>query len=74
MYAKGRYIEQNIPRAHPRYDISYPPYYTAVAKVVTDWSLYKYVIKSCVDVIVVNTHGEVLRKQDSVPRHYASDG
>jgi len=57
---KGKYIEGNMPRAHPKRSVDYPPYYDATAYVVTSWSQYEIIVKSYSGVIVVNTHGEYL--------------
>ena len=57
---QGQYIEGNLPRAHPKRDVDYPPYYEATPCVVTSWSQYASIITSYSGVIVVNTHGQYL--------------
>ena len=66
---RGDYIEQNLPQVHPERNVTYPPYYNAVPKVVTTWSEYKSIIESYIGVIVVNTHGEYL----PVPSGYTNE-
>lgn len=57
---KGKYIEGNVPYAHPKRDVDYPPYYEVTPYVVTSWDLYKSIIESYNGVILVNTHGQYL--------------
>jgi len=49
----------NIPSVHPKYGKA-PPFYNVRYKVVTDWATYKNVIESYKEVMVLNTHGEIL--------------
>lgn len=56
----GTFIQDNVPRAHPRRNVDYPPYYDATPCIVTDWGLYHEIITGYNGVIVVNTHGEYL--------------
>lgn len=49
----------NIPRAHPKHGET-APYYKIEYQVVTDWSTYLNIIQNEVEVIIVNTHGEIL--------------
>lgn len=55
---QGQYIELNVPRAHPRRNVDYPPYYEVTPHVVTSWTEYTNVIASYSGVIVVNAHGQ----------------
>jgi hypothetical protein len=55
---KGNFAEYNLPRAHPKLAVNYPPYYKVVPKVVTSWIEYKNIITSQAGAIVVNAHGE----------------
>jgi hypothetical protein len=57
---KGKYIEGNVPLAHPKQNVDYPPYYEATPYVVTSWSEYESIITYQTGVIVVNTHGQYL--------------
>lgn len=57
---QGQYIELNVPRAHPRRNVDYPPYYEVTPHVVTSWTEYTNVIASYSGVIVVNAHGQYL--------------
>jgi len=66
---KGDYIEGNLPRAHPKRGVNYPPYYDAKPIVVTGWSLYETIVTSFSGVILVNTHGEYL----PVPGSYSKE-
>lgn len=69
---QGLYMEKNVPRAHPKLNVDYPPYYDATPYVVTSWNVYENIITSIsqpVDPIVVNTHGECL----PVPSGYTKE-
>ncbi len=57
---KGMDIQLNLPRAHPKRNVDYPPYYDAKPYVVTSWDAYRVIVTSYSEVIVVNTHGEYL--------------
>jgi hypothetical protein len=57
---KGNYIESNVPRAHPRKNVDYPPFYEAKPVVVTNWYTYKTIVEYYKGIIVVNTYGEYL--------------
>jgi len=66
----GRFIDGNVPRAHPKQeDVNPPPYYSATPTVVTSWIAYKNVIIYNAGVIIVNTHGEIL----PVPNSYTKE-
>jgi len=66
---KGKYIDGNVPYAHPKRSVDYPPYYEATPYVVTSWSQYASIITSYSEVIVVNTHGQYL----PVPSGYTKE-
>jgi hypothetical protein len=57
---KGLYIEGNVPRAHPKMSVDYPPYYNAEPYVITSWYEYETIIEYYSGIIVVNTHGQYL--------------
>ena len=57
---QGQYIELNVPRAHPKRNVNYPPYYEATPSLVTSWTEFANIITSYSEVIVVNTHGQYL--------------
>lgn len=51
--------EYRIPPVHPKHGLS-PPFYDISYQVITDWSTYETIIESFEEVIVLNTHGEIL--------------
>lgn len=53
------YEFRNVPLVHPKKGKE-PPFIDMDYEVVSSWSTYKTVIESAENVIVVNTHGEVL--------------
>jgi len=57
---RGTHIQGNSPRAHPKENVDYPPYYDAAPAVVTSWNLYRGIFEGFSGVVVVNTHGEYL--------------
>ena len=66
---RGEFIDQNVPRAHPRQEgVNYPPYYSAMPVVVTSWTTYKNIIISEAGVIIVNTHGQILPVPSGYPK------
>ena len=44
-----------LPRAHPKRDVDYPPYYEAMPKIVTTWSEYIQIVLESFGAIIVNT-------------------
>jgi len=66
---QGTHIQFSVPRAHPKRNVDYPPYYEATPYVVTSWAQYKNIITSYSEVIVVNTHGQYL----PVPSSYTKE-
>ena len=51
--------KDSLPLVHPVLGKS-PPYYGVSYQIVSDWNTYKNIIEYCSDVIVINTHGEIL--------------
>ena|GEM_PF-2620058 len=62
------YESQNVPLVHPKKGKE-PPFVDMDYEVVTSWNTYKTVIESAENVIVVNTHGEIL----PVPSGYSKE-
>ncbi len=62
----GSNIQFNVPSAHPKRSVDYPPYYQAVPEVITAWSTYEQIVLNSVGAIIVNTHGAYL----PVPNDY----
>ena len=56
----GSYIQFNGPRAHPKRNADYNPYYQATPEVVTTWSRYREIVENTIGSIIVNTHGAYL--------------
>jgi len=57
--------DTHIPLAHPKLGNA-PPFYGIDYQVVTDWNTYKLIIESYENIIVINTHGEII----PVPSNY----
>ncbi|MGD0494435.1 MAG: cohesin domain-containing protein [Candidatus Bathyarchaeia archaeon] len=56
----GNYIQFNGPRAHPKRNVDYSPWYQVTPEAVTTWSRYREIVESTVGSIIVNTHGAYL--------------
>jgi hypothetical protein len=48
-----------LPKAHPQFGKA-PPFYSITYQVVSDWSSYRSIIESDSEVIVINTHGQII--------------
>lgn len=49
----------SLPHVHPKLGKT-PPYYGVNHYVVTEWATYKGIVESYCDIVIVNTHGEIL--------------
>ena len=59
---------REVLRVHPKLGKT-PPFYSVDYSIVSDWNTYKSIILSYTDVIVVNTHGEII----PVPTGYSRE-
>jgi hypothetical protein len=59
------YDKYNIASVHPKIGNT-PPFSRISYKVVSDWNTYKNIVESYKDIVVVNTHGEII----PVPSEY----
>ena len=59
IYALSPLEDLNVPYVHPKYGKE-PPFYYVDYVVVTDWSFYKSIVESYNEVVILNTHGEIL--------------
>lgn len=57
--ALGFRENDNLPRVHPLMGKT-PPFYNIQYQVVTDWNTYRYVVQNLDNIIIINTHGEIL--------------
>ena len=53
------YDASNIPVIHPKVGTS-PPFLSISHEVISDWDAYQQIVESYTDVIIVNTHDEIL--------------
>jgi len=64
----ARCDSSNIPLVHPRFGTS-PPFLGISYEVISDWNTYRQIVESYKDIIIINTHDEIL----PVPSGYSRE-